>query len=81
VSPTVIAALIAGVFSIGAVVLANFATKVRRDLDDCLRERRQLKQVLQLTVSALVGLLPDKKRDELLVAVANALDDVAEKAA
>lgn len=74
------AATVAGMFSIGAAIAADFARRVRRDLDDCLRERKQLKQVLQLTVSSLVGLLPAPKRDELLVRVAEALENVDEAA-
>lgn len=70
---TIAAAIVTGLLGIGAVAVANAFTRVRRDLDACLRERKQLKQVLQLTVSALVGLLPEKRRDELLVAVENAL--------
>ncbi len=73
-------AIVTGVFAIAAVIVANFGARVRRDLDDCLRERRQLKQVLQLTVSSLVGLLPERDRDRLLVSVANALEEVEDAA-
>lgn len=78
---TIAAAVIAGVFSLSAVALGNLLSKVRRDLDACLRERKQLKQVLQLTVSALVGLLPAQERDRLLLSIDAALENVADEAA
>jgi hypothetical protein len=73
-------AVITGLFTTLAAIVAVFAQRVRRDLDACLRDRRQLKQVLQLTVGALVGLLPDHQRDQLLVNVAGALESVDEAA-
>lgn len=75
---TVLAAVIAGLFSLGAVVIANFYARIRRDLDACLRDRRQLRQTMQLITSALVGLLQPDQRDALLIAITHAIDGVDE---
>jgi hypothetical protein len=71
----VAAAFVSGAFAIIVAVIAYEGAKFRRDLDACLRDRKQLRQTLQLIVSALVGLLTDEKRDELLIAVERAVSD------
>lgn len=74
------AAVVAGVFGCAAAAISAALARVRRDLDACLRDRRQLKLSMQLIVGSLVGLLPDAKRDQLLVAVSAALESVDEAA-
>lgn len=66
--------------SILITLLTMFVQKVRGELEACLRDRRQLKQVLQLVVGSIVGLLPQEQKLELLRAVDRALDDNGEAA-
>jgi hypothetical protein len=71
----VIAAAVTAGGAVGAAVIAALVSRIRRDLEACERDRRQLKQVLQLVVGSIVGLLPERERLTLLRAVDNALED------
>lgn len=72
---TVVAAVIAAFASVGIAAVSWLGARIRRDLDACERDRRQLKQVLHLVVGSIVGLLPERDRLHLLHAVDRALDD------
>jgi len=77
----IVAAVIAAFAAVLVALLTSFTQRVRNELDACLRERRQLKQVLQLVVGSIVGLLAEPQRLELLRAVDKALDDDEHEAA
>jgi hypothetical protein len=72
----VLTAAIAGAASIIVAVVSLLP--VRRRLDECERDRRQTKQLLQLFIGALVGVVPEQARLKLLEAHAEmASRDVA----
>jgi hypothetical protein len=62
----VLTALIAAAASV--LVAFMSASPIRRRLDDCERDRRQTKQLLQLFIGALVGVVPETARLKLLEA-------------
>ncbi len=74
---SVAVALITALTAIVVALVTGWTRRVRSELEACLRERRQLKQVLQLVIGSIVGLLPERQRLELLRAVDDALDDEA----
>lgn len=78
---TIAAAIVAGCFSLGAVLLSFALAKIRRDLAECVRDRRELRRTLQQFVNALVGVLPPRQRDALLETASSALADLAEQEA
>jgi hypothetical protein len=73
--PIVIASAVTASATVLVAILGAFFQRIRRDLEACERDRRQLKQVLQLVVGSIVGLLPERERLQLLRAVDDALED------
>ncbi len=72
----VLTAVIAGVASILVALIAHLP--VKRRLDECERDRKQTKHLLQLFVAALVGVVPEPARLKLLEAAAEqTIDDAA----
>ena len=72
---TIAAAVVAGCFSIGAVGLSFVLARIRRELDECVRDRRELRRQVQQFVNALVGVLPARQRDALLKSASTELVD------
>lgn len=70
---TIAAAAVTAVGAIVAVWVGALAQKIRGELEACRRDRRQLRQVLQIVVSSLVGLLPEETRLRLLTNLDDAL--------
>jgi predicted type IV restriction endonuclease len=71
----VIAATVTALAAVFVALITAFYNRIRRDLEACERERKQLKQVLQLVVSSIVGLLQPEQKVALLQAVDAALND------
>lgn len=61
--------------------LRNELEDVRRELEVCARDRANYRLQLQLIVSALVGLLPEPRRLELLRRVGAATEPIDDEAA
>lgn len=77
-TPQVSAAIVAGVISVvGACFVVWFTgqlREIRRELDNCLRDRRRLHDVMQLVAAAFVRTLPANERRVLLRKIDESLD-------
>lgn len=63
------AILAACIGAVGVILAARVSSQIARikgDLDACLRDRRQLRQLVQLIAGAFVGTLPERERLSLL---------------
>ncbi len=65
------------VATLSAAWVSSRLRVMRADLDACLRDRRQLRQVLQLITGAFVGLLPERERLALLRTINETVNDPA----
>lgn len=52
----------------------------KRELDACTRERKHLKHILQLVVSAIIGQLPPPQRNALLETLNEGLESLEDAA-
>lgn len=77
----VLAAVVSGMFVLAATWFGSWInTRIRRleqELEVCRRERAGLRQNLQLVVGAIVGLIPERDRLNLLARIDESIEPEA----